>query len=70
MNNILFSRLSFFRNLKDYKFVPKLSQEKHKEIVVKLSQILPNFKLIEANQLDEKTTKFLNKNYLKNRWEV
>ena len=66
MNNILFSRLSFFRNLKDYKFVPKLSQEKQKEIVEKLSQILPNFKLIEANNIEEKTLKFLNKNYLKN----
>ena len=66
MNNILFSRLSFFRNLKDYKFVPKLTEEKQKEIVEKLSQILPNFKVIDANQVEEKTTKFLNKNYLKN----
>ena len=33
MNNILFSRLIFFRNLKDYKFVPKLTEEKQKEII-------------------------------------
>jgi len=65
MNNVLYSKAIFFRNLKDYKFVPKLTKEKQNEIIEKLSQILPNFKLVSANTIDEKTVKILNKNSLK-----
>lgn len=64
MNNILFTKASFFRNLKDYKFVQKLSQEKKDEIIEKLTQLLPNFKLVQAKDIDEKTIKFLSKNHL------
>ena len=66
MNNVLYSKASFFRNLKDYKFVPKITSEKKAEITEKLLQVLPNFKHITATNLDEKTKKFLTKNYLLN----
>ena len=66
MNNVLYSKASFFRNLKDYKFVPKITSEKKAEIIENLLQVLPNFKHITATNLDEKTKKFLTKNYLLN----
>ena len=40
MNNIIFTKATVFRNLKDYKFVPKLEEEKKDEIVDKLSSTL------------------------------
>ena len=40
MNNIIFTKAMVFRNLKDYKFVPKLEEEKKGEIVDKLSSAL------------------------------
>ena len=40
MNNIIFTKATVFRNLKDYKFVPKLEEEKKDEIVDKLSSAL------------------------------
>ncbi len=64
MNNILFSQAIFYRNLKDYKFSPKLTQEKKSEIIEKLQSVLVDFKLIDCSKMDEKTTKYLNKNYL------
>ena len=65
MNNVFFTKAYFYRNLKDYKFVPKLTKEKQNEIIEKVSQILTNFKLVSANAIDEKTVKILNKNSLK-----
>lgn len=70
MNNVLFTKVAFYRNFKDYKFVPKLTSEKKQEIIEKLTQTLPNFKLIESKNIDEKTTKILNKNYLQNNAKV
>lgn len=67
MNNILFSRAIFYRNLKDYKFVPKLTKEKQQEIVAKLQEVLAGFRLIDLANMDEKTTQYLNKNYLLNK---
>ena len=40
MNNILFTKATIVRNLKDYKFVPKLEDGKKDEIVDKLSSAL------------------------------
>lgn len=70
MNNILFTKVAFYRNFKDYKFVPKLTNEKKQEIIEKLTQTLPNFKLIESKNKDEKTTKILSKNYLQSSAKV
>lgn len=64
MNNVLFTKVSFYRNLKDYKFVPKLTEEKQQEIIEKLTQILPDFKFVDVAKIEEKTTKVLNKNFL------
>lgn len=40
MNNVLFTRINIFRNLKDYKFLPKLEKEKAQEIEDKVKQTI------------------------------
>lgn len=40
MNNVINTKVSIFRNLKDYKFVPKLSNEHKSEIIAKVEQAL------------------------------
>lgn len=37
MNSVVFTKVSIFRNLKDYKFVPKLEEGKQNEIIEKVS---------------------------------
>ena len=42
MNSIIQTKISVFRNLKDYKFMPKLEQEKYAEIEQKVDDALSN----------------------------
>ncbi len=52
MNNVLSTYVSVVRNLKDYKFTPKLEESKMAEIVDKVAAALPNFKKVEIANLD------------------
>lgn len=65
MNNVINTKVCIFRNLKDFKFVPKLESGKKEEIVNILSTILPKkMKLLHVGELDEKTTNYLKENNL------
>lgn len=56
MNNVISTEISVYRNLKDYKFVPKLSAEKKGEIIDKLLSVLKGkFDYINLKTADEKT---------------
>lgn len=65
MNNVLSTRVTIFRNLKDYKFEPKLMPEKKQEIVDRLSLALKGkMSLLTLNQADVKVVSFLKSNDL------
>ncbi len=65
MNNIIFTRVSVFRNLKDYKFVPKLDKEKAQLIENELDKILnKNFHKVIVQNTDNSTLKYLYENDL------
>lgn len=66
MNNVIYTKLSIFRNLKDYKFVPKLTKEKAEEIEQKIKEVFEDFKYIENSKKDKKYIEFINTNYFKN----
>lgn len=66
MNNVIYTKLSVFRNLKDYKFVSKLTSEKAEEIEQKVKDVFKDFKYIENSKKDKKYIEFINKNYFKN----
>ncbi len=67
MNNVVFTKVSFFRNLKDYKFVPKLTDEKKAEIIEKIDASLDKELLkLDMNNLDSKTRDYLVSNELLN----
>ena len=53
MNNVIYTKVSIFRNVKDYKFVPKLEANKKEEIVNKLVEILKDFNLIDLTKASE-----------------
>lgn len=57
MINVLNTEVSFYRNLKDYKFVPKLEQDKAIEIVEKVTPVLTS-KLTKSS---ESNSTFVNK---------
>ncbi len=60
MNNILFTKVTFYRNLKDYKFVPKLSEDKRNEIVEKIDATLDKELLkLDRSSLDDKMSDYL-----------
>lgn len=48
MNNVIFTKATIFRNVKDYKFVPKLEADKKLEIKDKISSVIKT----KLNQLD------------------
>lgn len=55
MNNVISTKVKIFRNVKDYKFVPKLEQNKQTEIVNMVSQALNGkMSLINLSTVDEK----------------
>lgn len=60
MNNVISTKVKVFRNVKDYKFTPKLEDAKKQEILNKLTVAL-NGKLsaINLDNIDEKTLKSL-----------
>ena len=64
MNNIISTKATIFRNVKDYKFVPKLTSEQKEEITQKLSSVFPKFTLLNLPSSDGKIVKFLRNNNL------
>lgn len=67
MNNIIFTKASIVRNLKDYKFVPKLEEEKKGEIVDKLSSALKGrLSALNLSTADNKVIDYLKNNGLFN----
>lgn len=55
MINVLRTKASIFRNVKDYKFVPKLDGDARKQIVEKVSSAMPKFKAISLDELEQTT---------------
>lgn len=64
MNNIISTKARVFRNLKDYKFVLKLSNEQKEEISAKLSKIFSKFSLVSLSAADANVIKALKNNNL------
>ena len=60
MNNVVFTKVSIFRNFKDYKFTNKLDSSKMQEILAKLE------KSTDLNKLDLSQTDVSVLNYLEN----
>ena len=60
MNNVIFTKATIFRNIKDYKFVPKLEEEKKGEIVDKLTTALKGkMSLLNLPSIDDKVKRHL-----------
>lgn len=59
MTNIISTKISIFRNLKDYKFMPKLEADKAKEIEAKVDANLSGFTKITPQTSNEHTKNFL-----------
>ena len=65
MNNVVFTKVSIFRNLKDYKFVPKLEADKQNEIIEKLSAAMKGkMNLTELSSINLDAQKVLKTNRL------
>ena len=64
MNNVLSTKATVFRNVKDYKFVPKLTNEQKEEIINKLSKVFTKFNLLNIPSADPKVVNFLRINNL------
>lgn len=64
MNNVILTKVEYFKNVKDYKFTHKLTPEQKEEIINKLTENLKEFKLINLNNIDEKTHALLTQNSL------
>lgn len=64
MNNVISTKISVYRNLKDYKFVPKLDNDKKGEIIEKLTYNLKSFEYINIKTANEKTLEALNNAYI------
>ncbi len=61
MTNVIQTRIKFYRNLKDYKFVPKLTEDKKQEIVAKVDSALDKELLkLDVNTLDQNMRDYLN----------
>ena len=61
MNNVISTRVSVFRNLKDFKFENKLTLEQKQEIVEMIQNALKNkMSLLNINNADGNVIKFLN----------
>ena len=60
MNNVISTKVKIFRNVKDYKFVPKLEVEKQNEIIDKITSALKDkLSLINLNSTDAKVIEAL-----------
>lgn len=65
MNNVILTKVQIFRNVKDYKFEPKLSVEHREEIVAKLEEVLKNkMSKLDVTSADAKVVKYLKGNRL------
>ena len=65
MNNVIFTRVSFFRNLKDYKFLPKLDKEKAQEIENKVEESLgKSYHKVVLNVADANVINYLKESAL------
>lgn len=65
MNNVLFTKIIFSRNLKDYKFIPKLTNENKEEIIKKIQEVFDGeMKTLTLNKLSQTDVKFLKDNRL------
>ena len=65
MNNVIFTKATIYRNLKDYKFVPKLDQEKTQEIEEKVGSSLGSvFHKIDLSSADIGVVTYLKDNAL------
>ena len=65
MNNVISTKVNIFRNVKDYKFVPKISKEHKEEIVEKLTEIFKSkLVLINLASVDSEVVKYLRSNQL------
>lgn len=65
MNNYIFTRVSVFRNFKDYKFMPKLEKEKAQEIENAMDKISgDNYTKVVLDNADATTLKYLFENNL------
>ncbi len=65
MNNVISTRVTIFRNIKDFKFEPKLSNENKQQIIEMLETALKGkMSLINLSQTDGKITKNLIANSL------
>ena len=68
MNSVLFTKVLIFRNVKDYKFSHKLTQEQKQEIINQTAAALGNdYALLSISGLDSKMLNYLNENSLINK---
>lgn len=66
MNNVTFTRIKIFRNVKDYKFTRKLEQEKRDEILQKVTSVLKDKMTVIDNSNDAINNLIKNKLVLNN----
>ncbi len=59
MTNIIRTKVSVFRNLKDYKFMPKLEQNKYAEIEQKVDEALKDLTKLNLGNTNQATLNFL-----------
>lgn len=65
MNNVISTKVNIFRNVKDYKFVPKLSVEHKEEIIQKLNTVFKDkLSLVNVPSADANVIKYLKTNAL------
>ncbi len=56
MNNVIRTKISICRNVKDYKFVPKLDNDSKIQIVEKVKAALPSFVEVKPNEIELNTS--------------
>ena len=60
MNNIMSTKVQIFRNLKEYKFSNKLSEDSKNEIIEKVKlAVKGKMELVNLNEIDDKTMQFM-----------
>ena len=65
MNNVISTKVTIYRNVKDFKFEPKLEPKQKQEIVDKLANVLKGkLSLLTLNQADGNVVSFLKSNDL------
>ena len=68
MNSVLLTKVLIFRNIKDYKFSHKLTQDQKQEIINQIAAVLgSDYALLNISGLDSKMLNYLNENSLINK---